>query len=237
MDIRDLIVRAIEGRDMEVPETLGTMESGSADLHEVPTAELLSYTVPYLKGTEDDRKGHRDEALAHLKEYCEDCEYLGLVGKETVELCRGKDRESKIGMWRKTKEFRHDFIDWEDREWVLALLEYFYVMAVRSIEHLNKEVMLLQRKDHECAAGREGIECVRVDSRGRIEDVLVRRNTPTMTLEEFADKLMLSMPESLASPEQQEESSSEKCSREEALRRDEEKDERRISRGNTMGMG
>ncbi|CAD25069.1 hypothetical protein [Encephalitozoon cuniculi GB-M1] len=240
MDIKDLIVRILEGRDIGVTGEIQSMEGDVGDPHEIPTNDLLKYTAPYIKGTVSDKDGNRAEALDLFKEYCEDCEYLGLVGRETVELCKGNGRDNKMRLWRKAKEFKYDFIDWDDREWVMKLLEYFYVLSMRNIEHLSREIMLLRDTDDRKPSGRDGIECIRVDSRGRIENMLVKRNNPTMTLDEFADKIMSSMEKTGAPSAEEDESSStssDKHSRSELLKRDEERDEREINRGNTTGVG
>ncbi|AFN82505.1 hypothetical protein EROM_020300 [Encephalitozoon romaleae SJ-2008] len=240
MDIKELIVRVLENRDIGMINWEVYIEGDRVDLHELSTADILKYTFPYIKGVVNDKAGNKYDGLKLFKEYCEDCEYLNLVGEETVALCRGGGRDNKIKLWRKTKEFRYDFIDWEDREWVMKLIEYFYIMSMKNIEHLNREIMLLQNKSDKNPRGNEGMECIRVDSRGRVENVLVGRNDPTMTLDEFAEKIMAEMDKDSSLPPQDETSSTssdDDPSREKLLKRDDERDEREISRGNTTRMG
>ncbi|KAG5859477.1 hypothetical protein KMI_06g09990 [Encephalitozoon hellem] len=240
MDIKELIVRVLESRDLEMVNCEASIEGDRMDLHEISTADLLNYTFPYIKGVVNDRAGNRSEGLKFFKEYCEDCEYFGLVGKETMEMCRESGRDSKIKLWRKSREFRHDFIDWEDREWVMKLLEYFYVMSMKNIEHLNREIILLQNKGDRSPSRNEEMECIKVDPQGRIENILIRRNNPTMTLDEFAEKIMAGMNQTSSTPLQEESSGTSddgEMPREELLKRDRERDEREVSRGNTAGMG
>lgn len=240
MDIKELIVRVLENKDIGVINWEPCIEGDRMDLHEISTTDMLNYTIPYIKGVVSDKTENKSDALKLFKEYCEDCEYLNLVGEETMALCRGGGRDNKIKLWRKTKEFRYDFIDWEDREWVMKLVEYFYIMSMKNIEHLNREIMLLQSKSDKSPRRNEGMECIRVDSRGKIENVLVGGNNPTMTLDEFAEKIMAGIDKDPPVPPQDETSSAssdDNPSREKLLKRDNERDERETSRGNTTRMG
>ncbi|ADM11032.1 uncharacterized protein Eint_020310 [Encephalitozoon intestinalis ATCC 50506] len=240
MNIKELIVRVLENRDIEAVGEMQYTEGDGEDLHELSTSDLLNCTSPYIRGVVNDKVGNKYEGLKLFKEYCEDCEYLKLVEEETIELCRTSGRDNKIKLWRKIREFRYDFIDWEDREWIMRLLEYFYIMSMKNIEHLNREIMLLQEKKDKESYKKKGIECIKVDSQGRISDFLARRNSPTMTLDEFAEKIMLGMekgPSTSSREEEPEDSSSNNLSREELLKRDEERDEKEINRGNTTRMG
>lgn len=240
MGIRELILRVLEGRQGDISDIQQPVEqhSPSEGLDEISTADLLNYTIPYIKGVMSDGAGIKEKALEFFDEYCEDCEYLNIVNKEVIRLCKDiymLSRDAKIVLATKLSRFRFDYIDWDDREWIVDLLEYFYIKAAKNIEYLKREMVLVEGagKDKE---KNDGIECIRIDENGRRSSMLVNRIKPTMTLEEFADKLVSGIEEKKVSSFD-EESSSEKYSREELLKKDEKNDSKSADRGNTVGMG
>lgn len=242
MDIKSLILSILEGRELDSVDIVQAVErhSPNESLYEIPTGDLLNYTVPYIRGAASDRPESREKSLEYFSEYCDDCEYLGLVDKEVVELCRENsrayNREARIRLANRLGRFRFGHVDWDDREWVVGLVEHLYIRAMKNIEYLRKEMELSENRGSEGHERKDGVECIRIDTRGRRERMLVNRIEPTLTLEEFADKLLSNMRES-SGPSLEEESSSEKYSREELMRRDEDGDTRSINRGNTTGMG
>lgn len=244
MSIKDLIISILEGREVRIVDVVQPMEQRSQNesLYEIPTTDLLNYTIPYIKGVVSDRSDAKERALELFGEYCEDCEYLNLVDKDVVRICKESirlfNRDSRIALAKRLNNLRFDYVDWEDREWIIGLVEHFYIKAMRSIEYLKKEMALAQGKNRDRAVESNGIECIRIDTKGRRENILISRIEPTVTLEEFADKLMANMSETkINASSLEEESSSEKYSREELMKKDEENDSKNINRGNTLGMG
>ncbi|KAM0671566.1 hypothetical protein CWI42_020530 [Ordospora colligata] len=233
--IRELIVCVLEGRDIDVKDLPMDMADVDESLNDMEIDDILECVISYIHGVSSDRAGRKEDALRLFNEYCADCEYLKLVCKETIEMCRKKEREGRIRIQNKMREFRFEVIDWEDREWVMKLIEYFYVMGMKNVEHLNAEIELLEKSDECRASNQSGIECVRIDESGRAENMLVRRNKPTMSLDEFADKLMASMKNEVKVIDDTE--PEEKYTRNELIMKDNERDWRGSNRGNTIGMG
>ncbi|KAH9412071.1 hypothetical protein HK407_02g02950 [Ordospora pajunii] len=235
--IRELIVRVLEGREIDG----GALPMNTADaeesLSDMGIDDILGCVIPYLHGVASDRAGRKEDALRLFSEYCADCEYLKLVPEETMEICRKREREGRIRMQSKIRGFRFEVIDWEDREWVMNLIEYFYVVGMKNIEHLNAEIGLAERREECGASNRAGIECVRIDESGRAENMLVRRNKPTMSLDEFADRLMASMKNEVKDADADGTEPSEMYTREELIMKDSEREWRGSNRGNTIGMG
>lgn len=232
MNIREVIMDVLMEREVGAVDAVGVEYSLNEDVDEIPTGDLLLHAIPFIRGVRSDRAGDREEALDLFREFCADCEYLGLVDREVVRVCGMHGRENRIWMAYRLGRFRFDCADWDSREWVLELLEHLYIRSMRGIEHLQREMELagMSREDD---GERKGIECVRIDEGGRRENMLVSRIVPTMSLEEFADKVMGEVQETEAAGEEE----SEDCSREELMRRDKRSDERSVQRGNTTGMG
>jgi hypothetical protein len=242
MIARETILGILEDKEvklsgMEEPERY----SHNEDLDEISTAALYDFTFPYIKGAIADRQSNMAEALRCFREYCDECGYLKLVSTGTIELCRRfsrtRDRSDKIALLNVLGRFKYSYIDWEDREWAIALLEHLYIRATQSIIHLEAEMRLSEHKV--CVAEEREMECIRIDTRGNRENVLVRRNNPEVTLDEFADRIMANIAKAEAGREapSNEEGSTEEESREEGIRKSEFNDEKHIRRGNTRGMG
>lgn len=80
-------------------------------------------------------------------------------------------------------------IDYNDREWVLEMLNYMYLLADEEIKFLNELSYVMKRQDLElkkdvCV---ESIKVLRVDGdRG----LLSRFNKTSMTVDEYVDRIM-----------------------------------------------
>jgi hypothetical protein len=239
MILKEIILSILEGREVAlqgIEEAEKHSHHGDAD--EIPTAALYDLVLPYARGVVEDRGPNKDRAMGCFREYCDECEYLKLVDSRTVMLCKHfsktRDRGDKIALMNMLRILRYDCIDWDDREWARALLEHLYIRAMQSISHLETEIRhgsgeVGERKDRR-------MECIRIDGRGNREEILVRRNKPEMTLDEFANRLIANMNRAKNSSEPLSESSGEE-DREEAIRRSEFNDEWHVRRGNTRGMG
>ncbi|KAF7684038.1 hypothetical protein TCON_0759 [Astathelohania contejeani] len=233
MEIRLVIKKILNN------EKLGTIELTSKDkysynesLEEFNPSQLLYMAVPYIQAyiLKDEMK---EKASEYYTQYCDECEIMGLV-KDSLRKTGLDDRDTKLAILAYKRTFENSTHEWEDRGWVLGLLRYFYYIAIENIRFLKAEIEFekMERKYEEKI---KEIVCIRVDERGERKKLLVDRNKPTMSLDEYADMVMKAkgMMNTIEDDIPLEEEI--EPSREELIAMDELKEEK--GKGNTIGRG
>lgn len=209
-------------------------------IEEMTTGALLSFSAFFVEAyILDQQKERSEKATELLRKYCEECDYYRIVPRRYSEAGRratevGFLREDKIFFLREKLLFDATHLQWDSREWVLELLRHLYILAVelQNFIRMEKEIAHCPRSAGEAPA----ITCVKVDARGMRESMLVNRNNPTMTLGEFAEKLMAQQSKQAAQsatlPAMDSSDSIEML-----RKRDEFRDDLHFMKGNTLGKG
>lgn len=177
------------------------------------------------------------------------------------------NRGDKIRLQKEIREFRYDFIDWEDREYLLGMLRYALCRSIQMYNWLENEERVKAAADEKDEFGAEKQtnaykvwQCghttsLRVaastgyaEESVRRSDVLRRSNNPTMTLEEYGDMVLADMQSREAKAlnsksaaeegiEEYDDDRKEEDSRRKAIRNDSINDEKRSNLGNIKKMG
>ncbi|KAF9763257.1 hypothetical protein NGRA_1394 [Nosema granulosis] len=123
---------------------LKTVDFENCSLEDISTIDLPFIAVSYLNASLYDSWNNKQEAIDSYNEYNYLVESLGVV----VPFCVST-REDKIKVYSKKKSFSYHFIDWEDRDWLMKLLEYFYILSCESLNFLKHELKLKDEHEHE----------------------------------------------------------------------------------------
>lgn len=211
-------------------------------IEEMSTETLLGFSINFIEAYILDQHSQSPSRIKeYLLNYYEECEYYGIVSKKYKDvgqrLMTGKhSREDKLFFLKEKLSFDHMYLKWDCRKWVLQLLCYLYVLTVELYSFVDMEVQL--KKNNTDCAGRHELKCMRIDEKGLRKNMLVCRNKPTMTLSEFADKLMTSNQIAMQKASEAEAGKKEEEEILEDIRkRDELQDDMHFMRGNTSGKG
>jgi hypothetical protein len=145
------------------------------------------------------------------------------------------NREDKIYMYNRIKEFKIDFIDWGDREYIENLLRICFYKAVIHYRSIITEQQVLKKAEsiEEAQKAPTAFTMMPCGHLNPLKDVrkelLKRRINPTMTLDEYADSLMEKM-NRIENEEKKDKSI------EELREEDDKKDIRKNFRGNTKNI-
>lgn len=130
MDIRNQIFLELHNKPRTI--LLKDLDYDFGPLEEISTIDLPFLTIPYLNASLMDRGSKKEEAMALFTEY------IQLVEKYFTPI-RINTREDKIRIYNLKQSFTFDYIDWEDREWLVRLLEYFYIKSLETLRFLKLE--------------------------------------------------------------------------------------------------
>ncbi|EQB61105.1 hypothetical protein NAPIS_ORF01318 [Vairimorpha apis BRL 01] len=131
-------------------------------------------------------------------------------------------------MYHIKRNFKFDLIDWEDKNWLNLLLEYFYVLCLEDKYYIELEIEIksVQNKNNNLTI--KAVDYLTKNNYVR-QNLLKTRIKPKYTLEEFGIKLAKKI-----NNRQLEVVSEDKEETIESLRfKDELKDEMHFSKGNT----
>lgn len=138
-------------------------------------------------------------------------------------------REDKIFITRFQNNFLKRPINLEDRGYVLEMLTYFYCRSINELVLDISEKQIVRHKDEVC--GYKPISITRID-----KNFFGQRNAPTMTLDEYAEKVKS---EAIARGNTDykigDESEEKELTRAELIKRDEIRDN--LEKGNTYRRG
>ncbi|ELA47056.1 hypothetical protein VCUG_01417 [Vavraia culicis subsp. floridensis] len=164
---------------------------------EIPltTEPSILLAIPYIRGVQMRRK-------EHFQNYIDEIKYYGLTND-----CRFETRDDKI----RTRELKQLFltreVDFDDEEWVIEMLKYFYILAVEEVKYLEAEEQLIAYRevhsdgketafDTLSANNAQPLRCIQIDGSER-KELLVGRIKPTLTLEEYSERVLERMRQSM----------------------------------------
>jgi hypothetical protein len=213
--------------------------SQNESIEEMSLDTLVSFTSFFVEAyILDQQKQNSERAMELLRKYCEECDYYCIVPQRYSEAAKramevGFSREDKIFFLHEKALLDTTHIQWDSREWVMGLLRHLYILAVelhnfmkmeKKITHCPKEV-----------GDVPPIKCLKIDACGMKRNMFVNRNGPTMTLGEFAGKLVAQGTQATQTTKKATKDGEDTL---EALRkRDEFRDDLHFRKGNTQGKG
>lgn len=106
------------------------------------------------------------------------------------------NRNDKIFMFNKIKEFQYDFIDWDDKEYLKDLLKVCFYKALLLYRTLQSEELISKKSESydELSVKPTAftlMPCGHLNPISKIrKELFKRRINPNMTLDEYADKIM-----------------------------------------------
>ncbi|KAM0677747.1 hypothetical protein BDAP_000707 [Binucleata daphniae] len=128
-------------------------------------------------------------------EYFEIVEYLQIVDNEyknikiaTLESLRW-ERENKIKCNMFCKSFLAENIDFEDREWILCFLVYLYIFSLQEVV-IYKSINIFKKDKEETKIK---MKVYKIEPSNNRKNLLKRYNKPSMSLDDYANKVMESM--------------------------------------------
>ncbi|EOB11526.1 hypothetical protein NBO_1103g0001 [Nosema bombycis CQ1] len=145
MDLKSQIVSELHGTKRYT--ILNQVDYDFGPLEEISTIDLPFLTIPFLNGRVFYNFYNKEESLDCFLEFNCLLEGLGLISPVLKAACSSRAREDKIKIYNLKRSFTYHFIDWEDREWVIKLLEYFYILSSEEIYFLKEEKNLPKSSD------------------------------------------------------------------------------------------
>ncbi|EOB15442.1 hypothetical protein NBO_4g0070 [Nosema bombycis CQ1] len=145
MDLKSQIVTELHGTKRHT--ILNQVDYDFGPLEEISTIDLPFLTIPFLNGRVYYNFNNKKESLDCFLEFKSLLEGLGLISPVLKAACSSRAREDKIKIYNLKRSFTYHFIDWEDREWVIKLLEYFYILSSEEIYFLKEEKNLPKSSD------------------------------------------------------------------------------------------
>ncbi|WUR03742.1 uncharacterized protein VNE69_06063 [Vairimorpha necatrix] len=113
-------------------------------LNDLDSRDLLDFSIPFLNGKYLETQNRKQESIEEYENYMFYIEDLKDQEKYNI-----KSRNDKIKMYKIKKSFRFDFIDWDDKEWILSLLEYLYVVSIETVNYLKLEIIFQEMRQKE----------------------------------------------------------------------------------------
>ncbi|KAM0674736.1 hypothetical protein GVAV_001926 [Gurleya vavrai] len=154
---------------------------------DIPDKNLLNFTIPFFKNF----GSHSKKFL----EFFETLEYYKIVNLDLINIKKETlavlywTRENKLKTNILKKDFLGKKIDFEDRAWILDLLNYFYILAIEESslhENISKMRENTPQKPKE-------MKIIRIEKKNDRKTFLQRINKPLMNLETYADMVMASL--------------------------------------------
>lgn len=183
--------------------------------------DLLNICIYFING----KYYHQENDLENAKT---EFNFFLLFVESFVTKLNVSKREDKIKMYHIKRNFKFDLIDWEDKNWLNLLLEYFYVLCLEDKYYIELEIEIksVQNKNNNLTI--KAVDYLTKNNYVR-QNLLKTRIKPKYTLEEFGIKLAKKI-----NNRQLEVVSEDKEETIESLRfKDELKDEMHFSKGNT----
>jgi Mg-chelatase subunit ChlI len=241
MEIIEVLRRILKGEALERVEIDLNKDaySRNEDVSEFSIDALLCLTIPFIQGAVSG-------SLTFYEEYCSECEFFKLVPEKFIAVrkrqemgTRGFEREDKISILKIKQRFLNSPWIWDNREWIIELLLYLYLLSVENVFYRRYEDELKAfrgQNEVEKEVKRE-IQFFTIDEKRERRELLVSRNNPTMSLEEFAEKETQNMEKREEASETEEDESADEESLETLRRKDEFRDSGMKGSGNTRGWG
>ncbi|ELQ76407.1 hypothetical protein THOM_0594, partial [Trachipleistophora hominis] len=187
MDIKTAITQII--RKEFVPQAHVTFP-------EVPLSAEPSIllAIPFIKGVQTRKR-------EYFQNYADEIKYYGLVDDYRFET-----RDDKIKIRELKQHFLRKEIQFEDEEWIVELLRYFYILAVEEMKYLEVEQRLnaygavhgsgrgIELEGGSGTSRVQPLRCIQIDGDER-KELLVNRIKPTLTLEEYSERILKRMQE------------------------------------------
>ncbi|EEQ82308.1 hypothetical protein NCER_101003 [Vairimorpha ceranae BRL01] len=193
MNLKEEIVKVLNNRPINNLFPYITLDCNDFENLDCNDFLLLCISIVNAKFYEQNNK--KEESIAEYTNfifYIDDIFCLDNESKNNKKIARlskiysnvkcnkNISRTDKIYMYNIKKSFKFHFIDWEDQEWLLSLLEYFYILSIENIYFLQLELSFQEiKKEHSPVQAK-------IVKRN---DLLTNRIKPKYTLEEFGEKL------------------------------------------------
>ncbi|RVD91626.1 hypothetical protein TUBRATIS_18970 [Tubulinosema ratisbonensis] len=184
MNIEDILVKLIKKE--ELPKDLSYEKEPYLhyeELDDIPTHKLTCFLYNFIDY-------FITNSTQHLKNFIKEVEDYKLIKKEFLQIKSvyqtNFSRELKIYLFKLKKSFLEKNIDFKDRNYILNLINYFYL---ESLEFLRYE--RIEFKEEE----KKPISVIQIDCKGKKKDLFFDRNKPTLSLDDYANKVMSAMKE------------------------------------------
>jgi len=159
------------------------------------------------------------------------------------------DRSARIYLISKVKSFKFDFIDWEDRDFLIEMIKYTFYKSLLALRTITNEENIKQ-KPSEASEEPRSMESYKLYSCGHVDkiyderkELLSRRLKPTMTMDELTSIAVTDMKKREEKSKIKEKNiidkieDSDSKSRDEYERLDSVKEDARSFPGNTKNIG
>lgn len=151
--------------------------SYNENIDEFTTNNLLYLTAYFINGYKKEND--------HLKQFINIVKHFNIVFTEILKIheklneTNEYERNDKLFLYNYKKEFKNTRIDFEDREYVMKLINYFFILSFEELFMVNYEMEIKKyvKKDIQKTADVK-------------RPLLVRRIKPTMSLDDYADMIM-----------------------------------------------
>lgn len=168
------------------------MYSLNEDLEEINNQSLLSFTIPFVNG-------HLTLDISFYEEYMDLIDHYKIIDKQ-IKNMRQFTKENRT--WKRNDKIGKDYFinnftklnrDFDDREWILDLLKYFYLISIDEVMFLVNLKRIENPTGYKTSDVKKYDNILRIDESGKRENLLVERNKPTMSLDDYAMKIMAEM--------------------------------------------
>lgn len=173
--------------------------------------DLFSILNNFIRSYQLDQQGDDSvSVIENLKLYFEDCEYSEIIDETLIRMKQsvlsGKSlrRDDRIMLYRlkliiyKTGISNYNEGDYEMTEdWVIKTLVHFYILGIEMVIHIHATDLPIRTSNPIYDTFHNGgyttykpLECIQIDQKGNKAAILVERNLPTLSLDDFVSKLI-----------------------------------------------
>ncbi|EPR78918.1 hypothetical protein SLOPH_1683 [Spraguea lophii 42_110] len=190
MNFKRILSKILKNEDISEEQIIMTNEIYSSNelVEDLSLDSLYTLTQSLIIGIKTNN-------IFYYKNFFEELEHLQIVDKKFIQIknniLEGKmyNRDDKIFVYEIKQNFKKSNIDWESRYWAIELLKYLYIKGIDIMDMMNKEKEIQKYKDIKIKP-KEGMKVVQLTDKNIRTEIFRNRNNPTMTLEEFSDKIM-----------------------------------------------
>ncbi|KAI5170120.1 hypothetical protein PAEPH01_1263 [Pancytospora epiphaga] len=257
--LKSTIISAINGEKTDLIEVPVLIFSRNESIEDVSTIDLIYLVIPFVN------MARQDSPLAAC-EYLDELSHLRAVPAEFIRLWQevksgNCSRNTRLLLIQESRVFSTTYPLWDDREWLLDLIKHTFCRTVNLYIHQAREDFIRKTKDDDVYI--KPTKCYKIMDDGRPvplrinrngvtpsiplgllgkTDLLKRDGGPTMSLEEYSNKVLEMMRRSERMREEvndtiDEFTDEESVDRDKLVQNDEFNDDKKVNTGNTIGMG
>ncbi|KCZ81787.1 hypothetical protein H312_00827 [Anncaliia algerae PRA339] len=155
------------------------------ELDDFPTHKLICLSYNFIDF-------FKDNSLTNLQNFIKEIEFYKIAREEFIKIKQkvlksGMNRETKIYLINIKREFRDMEENYKNREYMLQMLNYLYLEAI--------EYLRLEGIENDDKFEIKPLTVTKISERVKRGDLFVDRNQPTMSLKDYAEKIMKNLPQ------------------------------------------